>query len=118
MSTITEPLPKRIPGAALNQALCNDNTAEPATIAAEYCELFSWTTKNWTCNQCGLVLDKHDHCPDHAPTHFPGLQRLECDAEPGAHPEMFMYADNQPGYGPICFYCIRAASDTSGRWAQ
>jgi len=77
-----------------------------------YCEFFDFGACEWFCNLCFRVLgDDATHCPTCAPASFPGLQRLECVAEP-THPALFMYADNLDGYGsPSCFYCTGSARD-------
>lgn len=75
---------------------------------ADYCEYFDFDSFDWFCNQCFAVLKATGaHCPTCAPTHFPGLMRVPCDAEPNEHPALFMYADNTDGYsGAWCQFCI------------
>lgn len=78
--------------------------------ATEYCEYFDFDSYDWFCNQCYEVLKAPGaHCLTCAPTHFPGLMRVPCDAEPNTHPAIFMYADNTDGYsGAFCQFCIAA----------
>lgn len=91
--------------------------SESDGAAGEYRECFDFDSYDWFCNQCFEVIkDTAAHCPTCAPTHFPGLKRLECDAKP-EHPALFMYADNLDGYNqPICFYCVMKHQDEA--WTE
>jgi len=86
--------------------------SESDGAAGEYRECFDFDSYDWFCNQCFEVIkDTAAHCPTCAPTHFPGLKRLKCDAEK-EHPALFMYAANLDGYNqPICFYCVMKHQD-------
>ncbi|MGI8333433.1 hypothetical protein ACRYCC_26070 [Actinomadura scrupuli] len=55
----------------------------------------------FACNICERRLDDGP-CPDHAPLNVPGLQLVECDAQP-RHPHVWMVASE--AYDPPCMYC-------------
>lgn len=58
----------------------------------------------WSCSQCGYDLTAGP-CPDHAPTAFPGLVLVDCDAEP----RHWTWIHAHDGYPAPCTPCQLAA---------
>ena len=77
------------------------------TQTPTYCEVLeTWPEFVWHCNVCGCDVGDGP-CPEHAPTHVPGLVLVRCEKDPRHN--IFIYANEIAEEYPVgCSACYAA----------